>query len=186
MDPDANVVRILGLDPGLRVTGYAVIEGRTSGITLCEAGVIRLASKARLENRLKELFDSLCELINNWQPSVAALEELFAHALHPRTAVLMGHARGVICLACAQANLPIAHYSATQVKKMLTASGRAPKAQIQRVIARELGLDGIVEPPDVADAIALALCHYHTWRRQGLMGPLLGRHKRLQSLSNRA
>lgn len=179
-------MRILGLDPGLRVTGYAVIEGAASRVVLCEAGVIRPGNKARLEDRLRELFQNLCDLIGSWQPCAAALEELFTHSLHPRTAVLLGHARGVICLACAQAELPVAHYSATQVKKMLTASGRASKAQVQRAIARELGLAEVVEPPDVADAIALALCHYHVCRRQEGLADLLGKHKRLRTVKMQA
>jgi crossover junction endodeoxyribonuclease RuvC len=88
-----------------------------------------------------------------------AIEELYSHYERPRTAILMGHARGVICLAAAQANVPVVSYSATQIKRLLTGNGRAPKSQMQRAICHEFGLASPPEPPDVADAMALALCH---------------------------
>jgi crossover junction endodeoxyribonuclease RuvC len=90
-----------------------------------------------------------------------ALEELYSHYERPRTSILMGHARGVICLAAAQAGIAVIHYSATQVKKALTGSGRAPKSQIQEAVRRELRLSSPPEPPDVADALAIALCHFY-------------------------
>ena len=90
-----------------------------------------------------------------------ALEELYSHYDRPRTAILMGHARGVICLAAAKADIPVVHYAATQIKRILTGSGRAPKGQVQRAIQRELALSAPPEPPDVADALAAALCHYY-------------------------
>ena len=93
-----------------------------------------------------------------------AIEELYSHYERPRTAILMGHARGVICLAASQAGVPIEHYGATQVKKMLTGSGRAPKSQVQMAICREFGLPQAPDPPDVADALAVALCRVHFGR----------------------
>jgi crossover junction endodeoxyribonuclease RuvC len=93
-----------------------------------------------------------------------ALEQLYSHYERPRTAILMGHARGVICLAAAQAGIPVEHYAATQVKRILTGNGRAPKRQIQLAVQRELALAAIPEPPDVADALALALCHFYLAR----------------------
>jgi crossover junction endodeoxyribonuclease RuvC len=91
-----------------------------------------------------------------------ALEELYSHYKRPRTSILMGHARGVICLAAAQAGISVASYSATRIKKTLTGNGRATKPQMQRAVARELGLASPPEPHDVADALATALCHYYT------------------------
>jgi crossover junction endodeoxyribonuclease RuvC len=161
--------RVLGLDPGLRTTGYAVVEFGKGKLRLCEAGVIRPAHVGPLGDRLKELYDGLMEVLRSWQPHSAALEELFSHAVYHRTAVLMGHARGVICLACAQAGVTVVHYSATQVKKMLTASGRAGKQQVQMAVSRELGLSEVIGPPDVADALALAVCHGYTMRGKSLM-----------------
>jgi crossover junction endodeoxyribonuclease RuvC len=90
-----------------------------------------------------------------------ALEQLYSHYKRPRTAILMGHARGVICLAASLSTIPVKHYSATQIKKILTGNGRAPKSQMQDAVQRELNLATLPEPPDVADALAIALCHYY-------------------------
>ena len=97
-----------------------------------------------------------------------ALEQLYSHYERPRTAILMGHARGVICLAAAQAGIPVFHYAATQVKRILTGAGRAPKVQVQQAVQRELALPKLPEPPDVADALAIALCHYYLRSKPGL------------------
>lgn len=153
--------RILGIDPGLNITGYAVLEFAAAGPKLCEAGVVRGKTKESLTIRVHEIHLGVEEVIETWRPAAVALEQLYSNYLRPRTAILMGHARGVICLAAAQAGLPVISYSATQVKKLLTGSGRAPKEQIQRAVQRELRLDAMPEPADVADALAIALCHYY-------------------------
>jgi len=158
--PTTTSPRVLGVDPGLNITGYGVLEVAVGGPHLCEAGVIRGRTRGSLTARVKEIYDGLREAIEAFQPTVMALEQLYSHYQRPRTSILMGHARGVICLAAAQMDVPVVHYSATQVKKTLTGSGRAPKAQIQRAVQRELSLDALPEPPDVADALAIALCHY--------------------------
>jgi crossover junction endodeoxyribonuclease RuvC len=108
-----------------------------------------------------ELHEGIREVIAAFQPAAMALEQLFSTYQHPRTAILMGHARGVLCLSAAQAGIPVVHYSATRVKKLLTGAGRAPKEQVQRAIAGELRLKSAPEPHDVADACAVALCHFH-------------------------
>lgn len=154
-------LRVLGVDPGLNTTGYGVLEVADNRLRLCEAGVVRAKSHAPLAHRLAEIHDGIREVIATLAPDVLALEELYSHYGRPRTAILMGHARGVICLAAAQARLEVVSYSATQVKKVLTGSGRAPKAQVQRAIRFELGLATLPEPPDVADALAIALCHHY-------------------------
>jgi len=154
-------LRILGIDPGLNITGYGVLEAAEGRLQLCEAGVVRGKSHAPLSQRVLEIHAGVSEVISALRPDVMALEELYSHYERPRTAILMGHARGVICLAAAQAGLAVVHYSATQVKKILTGSGRASKVQVQRAIQRELGLDAVPQPPDVADALAVALCHYY-------------------------
>ncbi|MBI3466314.1 MAG: crossover junction endodeoxyribonuclease RuvC [Planctomycetes bacterium] len=153
--------RILGIDPGLQVSGYAVVEGGRGGPVLCEGGVIRSRRAGTLAERVAEIFTGLQEVIASFRPGVVAIEQLFSAAKNPRTALLMAHARGVICLAAAQAGIPVAHYTPTRIKKMLTGSGRAPKRQVQQAIQNELRLRELPEPPDVADALALALCHYH-------------------------
>jgi crossover junction endodeoxyribonuclease RuvC len=156
-----NPLRILGIDPGLNITGYGVLEAAGGRLRLCEAGVIRGKSRGSLTKRLVEIHDGVAEVIASLQPGVMALEELYSHYDRPRTAILMGHARGVICLAAAKADIPVVHYAATQIKRILTGSGRAPKGQVQRAIQRELALSAPPEPPDVADALAAALCHYY-------------------------
>ena len=153
--------RILGIDPGLNTTGYAVLEFTAAGPKICEAGVVRGTTKESLTTRVHEIHLGVAEVIETWRPAAVALEQLFSHYKRPRTAILMGHARGVICLAAAQAGLPVISYSPTQVKKLLTGSGRAAKEQMQRAVQRELRLDVVPDPPDVADALAIALCHYH-------------------------
>lgn len=153
--------RILGVDPGLKITGYGVVDTTGGGVRLLEAGIVRGGQSGEISHRLQALWEGITEVIRAFQPAALALEALYAHYEHPRTAILMGHARGVICLAGAQAGLPVHSYSATQVKRILTGSGRADKAQIQRAIQRELGLPRLPEPADVADALAVALCHYY-------------------------
>lgn len=162
-EPAADLTgrRLLGVDPGLNITGYGVLEITTVGVKLAEAGVIRGRDRGSLESRLRDIHAGVAEVIAAYRPATMAIEQLYTRYDRPSTAILMGHARGVICLAAALAEVPVEHYAATQVKRMLTGSGRADKAQMQRAIQRELGLAEPPEPPDVADALAVALCHYH-------------------------
>ena len=135
-----SALRILGIDPGLNITGYGVLECGRRPPRVCEAGVVRGKARGSLTDRLLEIHHGVADVIAAFAPAVMALEQLYSHYQRPRTAILMGHARGVICLAAAQAGIPVVHYSATQVKKILTGAGRAGKAQVQRAIQRELGL----------------------------------------------
>lgn len=154
--------RILGIDPGLQVAGYAVLEVSDQGPIVCDAGVVRSdkSEAPDMARRLKTLYDGVCEVLDEWKPDVIVVEQLYAHYEHPRTAILMGHARGTFFLAGAQRGIPVLSYAATKVKKLVTGSGRASKEQMQHAVARELGLAKIPEPHDVADALAIALCHY--------------------------
>jgi crossover junction endodeoxyribonuclease RuvC len=156
--------RILGIDPGLQVTGYGVIEAAPQGPRVCEAGVIRSSegrSPADMAERLCALYNGVVEVIRQYQPRAVAVEQLYAHYDHPRTAILMAHARGVVFLASGQQGLPVVSYNATRIKKTITGHGRASKEQMQHAIRNELGLAKLPEPPDVADALAAALCHYY-------------------------
>jgi crossover junction endodeoxyribonuclease RuvC len=154
--------RILGIDPGLHVTGYAVLESGPSRPLVCEAGLIRAPKNGReIACRLLSLYDSLVEILEEFCPDVAVVEQLYAHYAHPRTAILMAHARGVIFLAAGQRGLPVVSYNPTRIKKSITGNGRAPKDQVQRSIQNELNLAKAPEPPDVADALAISLCHYY-------------------------
>ena len=156
--------RIVGVDPGLNITGYAVIEKRSAKLALIEAGMIRGRTRGDLAARLQEIHDGVRDVIASFHPTVLAIEELYSHYERPRTAILMGHARGVICLAATQAGIPVHSYPSTQVKRMLTGNGRAPKNQMQQAICHEFGLAAPPEPPDVADAMAIALCHHYLER----------------------
>jgi len=153
--------RVLGIDPGLNITGYAVIDQVGKKLSLVEAGVVRGLTKHSLTARLKEIHIGVLEVVRGLQPQVLAIEELYSHYKQPRTAILMGHARGVICLAAALENVRVQHYAATQIKLTLTGNGHAPKSQMQQAICREFGLLKPPEPADVADALAVALCHCH-------------------------
>ncbi|MEE8450279.1 MAG: crossover junction endodeoxyribonuclease RuvC [Thermoguttaceae bacterium] len=164
-----NPDRILGIDPGLNITGYGVIDTETGRPVVREAGVVRGTSRKPMAERVMEIHRGVADVIATFRPAVMALEELFSHYKRPRTAILMGHARGVICLAATEAGIPVINYSATQVKNILTGSGRAPKAQVQMAIQRELSLTEVPDPPDVADALAIALCHYYLKDKPSLL-----------------
>jgi len=152
---------ILGIDPGLNTTGYGMIDASAGQVRLIEAGVIRSQSNGALAFKIREIYEGVREIITTFSPDAMALEELYSHYDRPRTAILMGHARGAICLAAALSDIPVYPYAATKIKKQLTDSGHAPKDQMQRAIQRELQLNRVPEPPDVADALAVALCHFY-------------------------
>jgi crossover junction endodeoxyribonuclease RuvC len=152
-------MRILGIDPGLNTTGYGVLDFTARTPRLIEAGVVRGKTGAELSERVKEIHDGVADVIATLKPEVLAIEELYSHYDRPTTAILMGHARGVIILAAAEAGIPVANYPATQIKKTITGNGHAAKWQMQEAIRRELNLPTVPEPPDVADALAIALCH---------------------------
>lgn len=177
--------RVLGIDPGLNVTGYAVVEataaplGHGRAARVIEAGVIRggRASRAATEadealavgtaalaERLRRIHEGVLEVLDAFEPEALALEQVHSHPKFPRTAILMSHARGVIVLAARLRDVPVQGYAASRIKKTLTGSGKAPKLQMQHAIRTELGLDRLPEPHDVADACAIALCHLQTAR----------------------
>jgi len=155
--------RVLGIDPGLTITGYGVLEVRLPRPHLCEAGIIRTADDDAIDlaEKVLSVYKGVVEVIAQFQPEVLAVEQLYSHYEHPRTAILMGHARGVIFLAAAQADIPVVSYAATAVKKIVTGNGRASKEQVQRTIQSEFSMAALPDPPDVADALAVALCHYY-------------------------
>jgi crossover junction endodeoxyribonuclease RuvC len=171
-------VRILGIDPGLNTTGYAVVEALDGGPKLLEAGIIKSAERRAtpdMARRLKALYDGVIEVIDQLRATELAVEQLYAHYDHPRTAILMAHARGAILLAGGQRDLKVASYAATRIKKAVTGSGRAGKEQMQLAMLREFGLAKLPEPHDVADAMGIALCHYHLRNTPDSKGESLGR-----------
>jgi crossover junction endodeoxyribonuclease RuvC len=162
--------RVLGLDPGLQITGYAILEARPTGPHVCEAGIVRSTESRKpvttdVASRIRVLYDGIVEVVEQFRPDAVAVESLFAHYDHPRTAILMGHARGVLLLAASWYGATIYNYTAPRIKKTMTGHGRASKEQMKHAIMQELRLPRLPEPADVADALALALCHYHVMRR---------------------
>ena len=161
-DPRPNCV--LGVDPGLNRTGYAVMERSADRPVLREGGVIRSTASLSLAERICEIGHGLREVIAEFQPQVLAIEQVFSSPQFPRTAILMAHARGAILYAASDAKIPVVDYAPREIKRLLTGSGKASKEQVQHAIRHELGLDHLLEPNDVADAFAVALCHYYSTR----------------------
>lgn len=155
---------VLGIDPGLNTTGYAVVKLNGDAPEVCEAGVLKTEKSDSLERRLKAIYDGLEEIITEFTPDVVSVEKLYSHFNHPQTAVVMGHARGIIFLCAANHRIPVENYASTRIKKSLTGSGRASKLQMQKSVKSALKLGYIPDPPDVADAIAAALCHIEALR----------------------
>lgn len=150
---------ICGIDPGLGTTGYAVLRPRPGSVpVVVDAGVCRFEKNADLALRLLAVERDILAILSEHSPDVMAVEQLYAHYKHPRTAILMGHARGVILLAAARLGIEVRSYSATRIKRFVTGSGHASKSQVQRVIQQTLGLPRLPEPADVADALAIAYC----------------------------
>lgn len=152
-------MRILGIDPGLHITGYGIIDTNNGEYKIVEAGVVRTNKKDDMELRLLEISKELEDIISQFKPEVVAVEDLYSHYDHPKTAIIMGHARGIIFLKAAQASVPVFPYASTRIKNSLTGNGRATKRQMQMMVASTFGTSEIFDPPDIADALAVALCH---------------------------
>ncbi|MEI7765825.1 MAG: crossover junction endodeoxyribonuclease RuvC [Phycisphaerae bacterium] len=147
---------LLGIDPGLHLTGYALVQVQQVRISLIEAGVFRIPVRKLLADRLLELHDQLEAVLTEFSPQQAGVEQLYSHYEHPRTAILMGHARGVILLAAARHHCPVTDLPSTLVKRTVTGNGHASKLQVQRRVQSLCHLTELPKPPDVADAIAIA------------------------------
>ncbi|HTY45629.1 MAG TPA: crossover junction endodeoxyribonuclease RuvC [Patescibacteria group bacterium] len=157
-------MRIVGIDPALTVTGYGVINIERDKIALIEAGIIKTSPRQMLVERLGSIYTAVQKLIADTHPDVLVVEKIYAHYRHPTTAYVLGHARGVICLACALQKVPLIEYAATRVKKAIVGKGLASKQQVQRVVAGILGLSSLPKYADVTDALALAIAHSYILR----------------------
>ncbi|WP_428388152.1 crossover junction endodeoxyribonuclease RuvC [Mucisphaera sp.] len=159
MTPNPDPPIILGIDPGSRITGYAILAPtqRLNDPRVLEAGIIKLPATQNIEARLTQLHADTQDLIQRFNPATMAIEKLYAHYAHPQTAIVMAHARGVILLAAQQAGLTIDHLPSTEVKKSITGHGHASKEQVQAAITTQLGLPEPPKPVDVSDALAIAL-----------------------------
>jgi crossover junction endodeoxyribonuclease RuvC len=149
----------VGVDPGLEITGYGVLESSSGQIKVIEAGTIKTKRSMPMEKRLAEIYEGLSEVLKEFTPESVIIEDLYSHYKHPKTAIIMGHARGAVFLSAANLQIPVKSYGATRIKKSLTGNGRASKIQMQKMVKIKLGLEKLPEPPDVADALAAALCH---------------------------
>jgi crossover junction endodeoxyribonuclease RuvC len=150
-------MRVLGVDPGLRITGYGVVEGSGARFRLIEGGVLRPDPGLSLERRLGQLHEAMLDVVRATRPDCMVVEELWTAPKHPSTAVLMGHARGVIALAAGRCDVAFEQLSHVTVKRALTGNGAARKATVKAMICAQLGLSVAPEPDDVSDALALAL-----------------------------
>ena len=162
----ARVVRILGIDPGLRVTGFGVLECRGQVLTYVTSGVVR-TQDAPLPARLKTILDSLAEVIVRHTPDQVAVEQVFVN-VNPQSTLRLGQARGAAIAAAVLAGLPVTEYTAGQVKQSVVGGGRAQKPQVQEMVRRLLALPGRPQP-DAADALATAICHAHASTGIGLL-----------------
>ena len=156
---------ILGIDPGLEITGYGVVDALGRKVKLKEAGVIKTSHKQNLQDRLIEIYDGLIEVIEETSPDAAVIEKLYSHYKHPVTSILMGHVRGVIYLAIRKSNISLFECPAKTVKKSLTGNGNASKEQVGRMVQAYLNLKNPPEPVDISDALALAMSHAFTLRK---------------------
>lgn len=153
-------MRILGVDPGLRRTGFGVIDVKGSRLKYVASGTIIVPSDVGLPERLKVILSNLREVVRQTQPDVAALEIVFVNT-NPQSTLLLGQARGAALCALADSDLPVNEYTALQIKKSVVGHGKAAKEQVQAMVQHLLGLDGL-PAPDPADALACAICHAHT------------------------
>jgi crossover junction endodeoxyribonuclease RuvC len=151
-------MRILGIDPGLRITGFGVIEKQGKRLHYLASGCIKTPD-GELAPRLKVILDSLGEVIAQHAPQQAVVEKVFVN-VNPQSTLLLGQARGAAICAAVQAGLPVAEYTALQVKQAVVGTGRANKEQVQAMVQRLLALSG-TPSPDAADALACAICHAH-------------------------
>ena len=160
-------MRVLGIDPGLNVTGYGILDMTPGRTCLVEAGIIRSHAKNTFETRLVELFSGLDDILAEFSPDVVSVEEIYSHYNHPKTAVVMGHARGVLFCAAGKRGIPVHSYSATRIKKSLTGNGHASKEQVAHMVAALLNCPTPDVRNDVTDAIAAAYCHINTLMHGG-------------------
>jgi crossover junction endodeoxyribonuclease RuvC len=154
-------MRVLGVDCGGEYTGFGVVQGEASSLTCITTGAIRLNPREPLEIRLKKVFDGLSELIVQHQPEVVAIEDVF-YSVNAKSALKLGHVRGVAMMAAAQNGLSVVAYAPLAIKSAVVGYGRAEKSQVQVMVARLLHLDELPQPADAADALAIAICHIHT------------------------
>jgi crossover junction endodeoxyribonuclease RuvC len=159
---------VLGIDPGTALCGYGLVHAEKDDLSLVTYGAVSTPSNSPLPSRLLQIYTGLSGLAAEYHPDAAAVEKLF-FAKNARTALAVGHARGVALLVAAQANMPVFEYTPNEVKQAIVGYGRADKHQMQQMVRTLLRLDFIPEPDDAADAIAIAICHLQSSHLQALI-----------------
>jgi len=160
---------VLGIDPGTATTGYGVVNSEGGALSLVSYGVIETPAGTPLPERLQMIYRGVTEVVRRCGPAEAAVEELF-FSKNARTALAVGHGRGVALLALADAGLPVSEYKPAQIKQAITGYGQADKRQMQEMVRLLLGLESLPKPDDAADALAIAICHTNTQRLGALLG----------------
>lgn len=150
---------VLGVDPGLGVTGYGLVACLGRSLRLLDAGVLKTPGNLPLSLRLRELHRDMGEIMDCHNPEAMAIEQVYSHYRHPRTAIIMGHARGVLCLAAAERGIRVESIPSTHIKKAVTGRGRAGKEQVNGMVRRLLGVQAPIHPFDVTDALAAAIAY---------------------------
>ncbi|MFH1872028.1 MAG: crossover junction endodeoxyribonuclease RuvC [Pseudomonadota bacterium] len=173
--PLSTSIRILGIDPGLRSTGFGVIDKFGNTLAYVASGCVKTDAEGSLPQRIKTILDGLVEIIATYQPQQAAVEIVFVN-VNPQSTLLLGQARGAAIAALVTADLPVAEYTALQVKQAVVGHGKAAKEQVQAMVARLLNLPGI-PGSDAADALACAIAHAHGGQGMGALSTL-GRRMR--------
>lgn len=161
---------ILGIDPGLRTTGFGVIEKHGNKLRYIASGTIKTGSEGELPPRLKIILQGVSEIVGTYQPDCAAIEKVFVN-VNPQSTLLLGQARGAAICALVHADLSVAEYTALQVKQAVTGHGKAAKEQVQDMVARLLSLPGL-PGTDAADALGVAICHANSIDALAMLGAL--------------
>lgn len=161
-------MRILGIDPGLAIVGYGIVDKEGNSYKTIYYDAITTQAHTPIENRIKIIYDEMNLIIEKYKPEVISIEELFFNN-NAKTALAVGQARGVVLLSAVEHNIPIYEYTPLQVKQALTGYGRASKMQIQQMMKSMLGLSEIPKPDDVADALAIAICHGNSVRFNSIL-----------------
>jgi len=161
---------ILGIDPGLRTTGFGVIEKHGNKLRYIASGTVKTGSEGQLPPRLKIILQGVSEIVGTYQPDCAAIEKVFVN-VNPQSTLLLGQARGAAICALVHADLSVAEYTALQVKQAVTGHGKAAKEQVQEMVSRLLSLPGL-PGTDAADALGVAICHANSIDALAMLGAL--------------
>ncbi len=166
------VLRILGIDPGIAIVGFGFIDKTGSKVSPVQYGCIQTEAHTPEEERLQQVYEGMLQLIDKYEPEAVAFEKLFFNR-NVTTAMTVSQARGVLVLAAVQRGLPIAEYTPMQIKQAIVGYGKAEKKQVQEMVRMYLKLASIPKPDDVADALAVAICHAHSYTLNSRLNEVL-------------